>query len=45
MIEDVSEGTDINKTSENSVIFVTIGVFYKKDLSFNWMSAKGVMIC
>ena len=37
---DISEGTDVNKTSESKdEIFATIGIFYIKASSFNQMSA------
>ena len=39
---DVSEGVNINKTN-TSKVFVTIGTFSIKDLSFNQMSAMAVM--
>ena len=38
---EVSEEIDVNKTS---VIFVTIGIFETKGLSFNYMYAIDVMI-
>ena len=42
---EVSEGIDIKKqVHQKSVIFVTIGIFLIKCLSFNQMSAIGVMM-
>ena len=42
---DVSEGNYINKTNAlKSVIFVTIGIFEIKGLSFKRISVIGVMI-
>ena len=42
---DVSEGIDIDeKVHEKVMIFVTIGIFYIWSLTFNRMSAMGVMM-
>ena len=42
---DVSEGIDVNKTSDQkSTIFVTIGIFKIKSLIFNHMYARDAMI-
>ena len=42
---DVLEGIDINKTNASkSVIFVTIGIFWKKGLNFKHMDAIDAMI-
>ena len=39
------EGIDVNKTwNQKSVIFATIGIFYKEDLSFSCMHAIDAMI-
>ena len=32
------------QVNQKSMIYVTIGIFYIKGLSFNWMSAIGVMM-
>ena len=34
----------IREANWNSAIFVTIGIFYRKGLNFNQMSAMGAMI-
>ena len=42
---DDSEGIDVIKANESKiVIFFTIGIFLIKGLSFNQMSAMGVMM-
>ena len=48
---DVFKGIDVNKTRDfnksdanKSVMFVTIGIFQIKGLSFSQMSGKGVMM-
>ena len=45
---DISEGTDISKTSASkkcdSAISVTICIFWVKDLSLNGISAMAVMM-
>ena len=47
---DVSERIDVSKqlikeVHQNSVIFVAIGTFLMKGLSFSQMFAMGVMMC
>ena len=42
---DISEGIDlIRQANQKSTIFVTIGIFWTKGLSFNYMYAGNAMV-
>ena len=46
MIIDISEGTDINKTSVSKESFVCQYWYFRdKGLRFDWMSAMNIIMC